>query len=314
MAHLIINDRVKSLECQAQALLIRQENKPPLAIPLRRLDTLVLLHSVSLPSRLISTAYEMGIALVYINTHQLSRSFTIAPPGSAVYSCRLKQLQLTGNPASVGLIRFWLDIKFHRMLKTVESCIQRRPDARKVLFDCQRTIRQCQQQLTSQHTQDQLRGLEGKAQQQWFYAYRCLMPDSLGFKKRQRRPPPDPVNALLSLTYTRIYLLAWQAALCSGLDPALGFYHKAGKNRQALACDLMEPLRPLAEQFVLKLFSERIIRQRNFTPAGSGCLLKQEALMRFQDTFESEALVWKRLLWMYTQTIKNKLESAFYEQ
>ncbi|WP_448216482.1 CRISPR-associated endonuclease Cas1 [Endozoicomonas sp. 2B-B] len=310
MAHLIINDRVISLECQAQALMIRMENKPPLTIPLRHLDTLVLLHSVNLPSRLISTANEMGITLVYINTHQLSRSFTIAPVGSAVYSCRLKQLQLINHPESLEMVRFWLDTKLYRMLKAIDICIKRRPDLRRILFDCLRKTEHYRNQLPLLQTVDQLRGLEGKAQQSWFYAYRFLLPKSLGFKKRQKRPPPDPVNALLSLTYTRVYLLAWQMILCCGLDPALGFYHKPGKNRQAMACDLMEPLRPLVELFVLKLFNQQIVRKRHFVTTNSGIFLKKDTLTRFQDTFESEAVVWKRLLWVYAKTLKNKIDET----
>ncbi|WP_257266093.1 CRISPR-associated endonuclease Cas1 [Endozoicomonas sp. ONNA2] len=70
MRHLIISERIEALECQGAALVIRREQAPLQTIPLRWLETLVFLHSVSLPSRLISTAGELGIALIYINSQQ----------------------------------------------------------------------------------------------------------------------------------------------------------------------------------------------------------------------------------------------------
>ncbi|UYM15642.1 CRISPR-associated endonuclease Cas1 [Endozoicomonas euniceicola] len=313
MAHLIINERVKSLECQAQALLIRKEQQPPLTIPLRRLDTLVLLHSVSIPSRLISTAQEMGIALVYINTHRLSRSFTIAPPGSNLAQRKLRQLLLLNQTHQrTELVRYWINVKMNRMLKAVDGCMQRRPEFRKPLFDAHQQIMTCRQALNNQQTIDQLRGLEGRAQHSWFRAFRCLVPASLGFQKRQRRPAKDPVNALLSLTYTRVYLLVWEVILASGLDPSVGFYHKSTPSRQALACDVMEPVRPLAELFVMQRFNQRMLRAHDFVLSGQGCFLKPEALQRFQSEFEQESRSWKRLLRIYANTLIKRMEAVEY--
>ncbi|AMO56242.1 CRISPR-associated endonuclease Cas1 [Endozoicomonas montiporae] len=311
MTHLIINDRVASLECQAQALLIRMQDKPPLAIPLRRLDTLVLLHSVDIPSRLISTLQQLGISLVYINTHTLSRSFTIAPPGSTLAIRKRMQLMLLNDrQQQVDMVRFSLEVKFQRMLSVIEECYKSRKEQQRPLFSAKTLVQQCRTGLSEAASLNELRGLEGKAQQGWFRAYQYLLPDSLGFIRRQRRPPRDPVNALLSLTYMRIYLLSWQVALSTGLEPSIGFYHESAPNRQSLACDLMEPLRPLAELFVMRIFNRQRLRSRDFYSCQQGCFLKKEALTQFQSDFEDQCVVWQRLLWVYARKIIQLTDEA----
>ncbi len=313
MRHLIISERIKALECQGAALVIRREQAPLQTIPLRRLETMVFLHSVSLPSRLISTAGELGIALVYINSHQLHRSFAIIPPGSVLANLRLKQLFLNGNTQQrIHWVRRGLQIKLHYLHKQVWRCHIRRPDHRRLLTRVLGTIAKCRKELLDASDLDALRGLEGKAQQAWFGALRYLLPASLGFNSRQRQPPPDPVNALLSLTYTQIYLLAWEVCLLVGLDPAIGFFHECAANRQSLACDLMEPLRPVAELWVLQLFNQQVFRSRDFSVQtslnrGNSCYLSPSALKRYQLLFEQQRNSWKRLLLKYCRVFRDQL-------
>ncbi|MFK0571719.1 CRISPR-associated endonuclease Cas1 [Endozoicomonas sp.] len=283
---------------------------PLQTIPLRRVETLVFLHSVSLPSRLISTAGELGIALVYINSHQLRRSFAIVPPGSVLANLRLKQLCLCGDQQQrIHWVRRGLQIKLHYLYKQAWRCHVRRPDHRRPLTRALGTIARCRQELLDAGDLDSLRGLEGKAQQAWFGVFQYLTPVSLGFTGRQRQPPPDPVNALLSLTYTQLYLLAWEVCLMVGLDPALGFFHEFAANRQSLACDLMEPLRPMAEVWVMQLFNQQVFRSRDFSAkSGKGCQLSASALKRYQTLFEQQRNMWKRLLLKYCRVYRDQLD------
>lgn len=310
MRHLIISERVEALECQGAALVIRRAQAPMQTIPLRRVETLVFLHSVSLPSRLISTAGELGIALVYINSHQLRRSFVIIPPGSVLANLRLKQLYLCGDQQQrTHWVRQGLQIKLHYLYKQVWRCHGRRPDHRRVLTRALATIVRCRQELLDATELDSLRGLEGKAQQAWFAAFQYLIPASLGFTGRKRRPPPDPVNALLSLTYTQLYLLAWEVCLMVGLDPAMGLFHENVANRQSLACDLMEPLRPVVEVWVMQLFNQQQFRPRDFAMADeSRCQLSASALKRYQLLFELQRQVWKRLLLKFCRVYREQLK------
>jgi CRISPR-associated protein Cas1 len=96
-----------------------------------------------------------------------------------------------------------------------------------------------------------LLGVEGAATAAYFGGYRSLFSAEWRFTNRQRRPPPDPVNALLSFGYTLLVEQAIGAVQTAGLDPYLGFLHQLAYNRPALALDLMEEFRPVVDGLVL---------------------------------------------------------------
>ena len=138
---------------------------------------------------------------------------------------------------------------------------------------------------------DTLRGYEGGASATYFSAYTRLFPDSLKFTKRTRRPPKDPVNALLSLCYTLLHYEMVRETEVIGLDPTIGFYHQFEYGRESLACDLVEVFRPEVDRFVWKIFRERIFAERDFSCEDErpGCYLKKNSRSRFYPLYEEWA-------------------------
>ncbi len=113
---------------------------------------------------------------------------------------------------------------------------------------------------------EQLRGLEGRAGALYFDALRKLV-DPFPFEGRAYRPPPDPVNAMLSFAYTLLYNRMVSALRAKGLDCRIGFMHQPKGRHQVLASDLMEELRHVADRVVLALIHRRQIRTEHFTTA-----------------------------------------------
>ncbi|MBL8132296.1 MAG: CRISPR-associated endonuclease Cas1, partial [Anaerolineae bacterium] len=112
---------------------------------------------------------------------------------------------------------------------------------------------------------DQLRGFEGKAAAYYFQGVRALLDPYWGFEGRQYYPPPDPVNALLSLAYTLLRKDVEAQLQLVGLDPYLGFFHTLGYDRPALALDLMEEFRPaVADLVVLNLVRDGAVTPADF--------------------------------------------------
>jgi CRISPR-associated protein Cas1 len=108
------------------------------------------------------------------------------------------------------------------------------------------------------------------------------------FPKRNRRPPRDPVNALLSLAYSLLAKELTIACAMVGLDPYLGYYHQPRYGRPALALDLMEPFRPLiAESAVLTAINNRMVQAGDFIQAGDAVSLKPAGRKNFFLAFES---------------------------
>ncbi len=110
---------------------------------------------------------------------------------------------------------------------------------------------------------------------------------NFNFSNRNRRPPTDPVNAMLSLAYSMLAKDCTLAALAVGFDPYMGFYHQPRFGRPALGLDLMEEFRPLvAESTVLSCINNRVVTEKDFVRAGEAVNLTAPGRKRFFQTYE----------------------------
>ena len=139
---------------------------------------------------------------------------------------------------------------------------------------------------------EELLGIEGTAARRYFSEFRGMlktdgMPPDFDFDGRNRRPPKDPVNALLSLAYAML-AREWTVTLHAvGLDPYLGFYHQTRYGRPALALDVMEEFRPLiADSCVLTAINNGEVRSEDFIRRMGTVALTPEGRRRFIETYE----------------------------
>lgn len=138
---------------------------------------------------------------------------------------------------------------------------------------------------------DALFGVEGMAARLYFAHFPKMLKrvdvGSFSFEGRNRRPPTDPVNALLSFVYTMMTKDFTVAALSIGLDPHQGFYHQPRYGRPSLALDLMEEFRPLiGDSTVLTLLNNGIVSEENFTTSGGGVMLTRAGRRAVIEAYE----------------------------
>ena len=133
-------------------------------------------------------------------------------------------------------------------------------------------------------TAEQLRGFEGEAASVYYGVFDELIlqqKKEFQFQGRNRRPPQDPINALLSFAYTLLANSAGTALETVGLDPYVGYLHTERPGRMSLALDLMEELRaPLADRFVLSLVNKKIVNGKDFQKKENGAVLMKEETRR----------------------------------
>lgn len=157
-----------------------------------------------------------------------------------------------------------------------------------------RRLEELAEEASGASTRDSLLGIEGIAARTYFENFRRMLRPRdpadqfvFNFEGRNRRPPLDPINAMLSLGYS---LLAKDCGVVSsavGLDPFLGFYHTAHHGRQSLALDLMEEFRPiLADSTVITAANNGEIRPSDFIRAARAVTLKPEARKRLIVAYE----------------------------
>lgn len=138
-----------------------------------------------------------------------------------------------------------------------------------------------------------LRGIEGTAARMYFQDFRTMLKDKalsegFDFGSRNRRPPKDPINSLLSFGYA---LLAKEFTVvidASGLDPMHGYYHSTRPMRPALALDLMEPFRPLiSDSLAITCVNRGMLKRNDFKTDSDGCNMKPTARKKYLEAYEN---------------------------
>lgn len=140
------------------------------------------------------------------------------------------------------------------------------------------------QLVTHCETKEQLRGYEGEAASIYFGVFDELIlqqKKDFTFKGRNKRPPVDKVNALLSFVYTLLTNMVVSALETVGLDPCVGYLHTERPGRASLALDMIEELRAVyADRFVLSLINKRIINGKQFKQKENGAVLMDDGLRK----------------------------------
>ncbi len=138
-----------------------------------------------------------------------------------------------------------------------------------------------------------LLGLEGAGTAHYFGVFSRLLKEGWGFKRRQRRPPRDPVNALLSFGYVLLTNQVASAISIVGLDPYVGFLHSSQFGKPALALDVVEPFRPLiVDSVVLTLLNNGMLTRSDFQEKLGAWRLTDEGrrtfLTKLEERFDTE--------------------------
>ncbi len=161
-------------------------------------------------------------------------------------------------------------------------------------------------------SQERLLGIEGTAARIYFTLFGGMLRPSMSFDftERNRRPPTDPVNALLSFAYALLTKDCTAACVAAGLDPYIGCFHQLRYGRPSLALDLAEEFRPLiADSVVLTVVNTGMVTDSDFIHRGPACALREEARRRLIEAYEArmETLI-RHPLFGYSISYRRVLE------
>jgi CRISPR-associated protein Cas1 len=153
--------------------------------------------------------------------------------------------------------------------------------------DVLKRLRRAGEQAQTAASLESLRGVEGAASAAWFELLGRALRPPWRFPGRVRRPPTDPVNALLSLGYTWLLNRAIAAAEAAGLEVYLGGLHDYRPGRPSLACDLIEPLRvPAVDRWVIAGCNQEAWSPKDFRQEGAGIRLQPDSFGRILTRWE----------------------------
>jgi CRISPR-associated protein Cas1 len=269
-------------------------------MPLAGLERPVIAPHVALSAGVLGVAAEYGVALLVLNSRYPKRSALLSGTSGGDVHRRMAQYAAYHDEAfRLSWARRLVCLKTRRQRALLAKLRSERPNLRYPLSKGMKALDGMLADLSrpkSYPSLASLRGLEGGARAAYFSAYASSFASTLGFSTRNRRPPTDPVNACLSLAYTLAYQEAANAIKAAGLDPQIGCFHDLYYGRDSLVCDLLEPVRPLLEEWIYRLFQLGVLRPEDFRQEGSACLLMPAGKRRFYEAVNNKNPSLRRLL------------------
>lgn len=280
MSTLYIDRKHARLDLLGQAVEIRTHDGVPERVPLQNIERIVIRGNAVLTSGLLAQCWERRVSVIVLSGRRSAPTARLYGHIHRDAGIRLTQALMHADEEIRQQVAFHIvRAKITAQRRALATLAQGRPGGRSLSLAALDGLANASAKLSRDRTLPlaALRGLEGAAAAAYFRAFCRFFPPSLGFESRRRRPPPDPVNAALSLGYTLATFEAGREATIAGLDPAIGFLHDLAHAREALALDLVEPVRPQIDLMVHALFRDRVLTQRHFTWQADGAVLLGKA-------------------------------------
>jgi CRISPR-associated protein Cas1 len=271
------------LHLDHEVLKVEIEKQTRLAVPVHHLESVALFGNVMVSPAVLRKCADAGIATAFLseNGRLLAR---VDAPQSGNVLLRREQFRKADRPeACLAIARNCIAGKLQNGRTLLQRSARESEDEadRKALDEAAASLAYAIESLPGVDSLDSLRGHEGSAASAYFDAFNAMIRQQRGdfrMKGRSRRPPLDPVNALLSFLYAMLLHDCVAALTTAGLDPNVGFLHTDRPGRPSLALDLMEEFRPLvADRLVLALINRRQVAPGDFEHRMGGAVLMSEA-------------------------------------
>lgn len=272
---LIVNEPRSTLSLRGGQLSLRVAEGEETRHAFGSLSAILMLARAQLSTEVVKAALRAGVPIHFLSDSGAWVGSTAGDPDAETLTLWQQQRERCAEPTfALAAAR---ELVAARIASMVTLLAHRR--AAQTVIDA---LRRLSEAVAYAASLDALRGIEGQATRKLFEAMAHLLPEGFSFESRNRRPPRDPVNALLSFGYTLLYQAAHAVLVAERLNPRIGVYHQPRGTHAALASDCIEPFRFLVERAVLSALNRRELKPDDFFVRGDGaCLLTAGARRRF---------------------------------
>ena len=279
---------------------VEVERELQLQAPLLQLGSIVCFGDVMLSPALMHRCAEDGRSIVLLGSNGRFKARIEGPVSGNVLLRRAQHLALSDETRRLEIARSFVAGKIRNSRSVLLRAAREASsiDEQDVLSEAARLHREILDRVASRVDIEILRGDEGDAARVYFAAFPTMVRDSarasFGIAERSRRPPRDPMNAVLSFLYTLLRAECASALEGVGLDPQVGYLHALRPGRPALALDLMEEMRALmADRMALTLVNRRELTEKDFERFDGGAVHLNEAgrrtvILAYQKRKEAE--------------------------
>lgn len=270
------------LHKEGETVVVKVERENRLRLPIHTLSSIVCFGQVSCSPYLLGHCAEKDVAVSFMTEYGRFLARVQGAVSGNVLLRREQYRRADCEAASSRLARMFVLGKVANARRNIHRVTRDHPDkvaATGMEQTCQ-TLARYAKRLVLETELESIRGIEGRTARDYFDQFNHLIvaqKEDFIFSGRNRRPPLDRVNCLLSFIYSLLYHDARSALESVGLDPAVGYLHRDRPGRLGLALDLMEEFRPmLADRLVLSLINLGQVKRKGFTVTESGAVLMDD--------------------------------------
>ncbi|WP_414664413.1 type I-C CRISPR-associated endonuclease Cas1c [Horticoccus sp. 23ND18S-11] len=268
------------LRKESETVVVEVEKEIRLRLPLLNLGGIICFGNVLCSPFLLGACAEAGIGVSFLTEFGRHLADVVGAPSGSVLLRRTQYRRADDPAGSAALARAFVAGKIANARHVLRRAAREKATNAMEVEAAADALGHRLRALPAATTLDVIRGIEGEAAAQYFSVLPHLITvqrEAFAFGDRNRRPPLDPVNALLSYLYTLLRFDAAGALATHGLDPAVGFLHRDRPGRASLALDLMEEFRaPFADRLALTMINRQQVQPHHFRTTETGAVLLTE--------------------------------------
>jgi CRISPR-associated protein Cas1 len=275
-----------SVGLKGDCLEIRDKGKAVSQAKLFETSQMSLFGNVQISAQAIRELASREVPVVHLSYGGWLNAVTTAPPHKNIELRRAQFAVATDKTKCLQLARSFVAGKIYNQRTLL------RRNAKELPNDSLVFLREMRRKSMTVENLQELLGMEGAAAREYFSKFALMFKQNgeqpaFDFTTRNRRPPKDPINALLSFLYSMLTKEMLVTLIGVGFDPYLGFYHQPRYGRPALALDIMEEFRPIvADSVIIGLINTGEIRAKDFITRLTGCALTDSGRKRVIEAFE----------------------------
>jgi len=276
------------LRLESDTLRIEQEKTVLRQIPLHHLGGVSLFGNVLVSPFLLYRCAQDGREVAWFSENGRFQGRLAGPVSGNVLLRRAQHQALESSSSTLYMAQRFVEAKLRNTRMVLQRAVRERGETEALslaIYEHESALRH----LPQTQTVDEARGLEGNSASAYFAAFGdLLLSGEFRFDGRNKRPPRDPVNALLGFVYAMLTTQCTAALEGVGLDPQVGFLHALRPGRNALALDLIEEFRAWwADRLVLSLLNRKQLSPKHFEERPGGAVMlnedgRKEVVVAFQ--------------------------------
>ena len=251
------------------------------ALPIEQVDKIHIFGEVDLNTNLLNYLTKYGLELNFYNYHgYYSGTYYPRKKNVSGYVIVNQAQHYSNTDKRMYLAKSFIDSAAHHILRN----LRKYKEETQIYIE---KIESEREKINNASFVEELMGAEGRMRKNYYAAFNSILKNGFEFNKREKRPPTDPINAMMSFGNSLMYTTVLGEIYKTQLDPTISFLHQPSTKRFSLSLDIAEIFKPLIiDPIIFNMVNNRMIKKSDFNEEEGICFLNEDGKKKFVKFFE----------------------------